>query len=587
MKTHVKLLVLAMVLVMFTFCLAACVGGGNGDGTTTAATTTEAPVTTTTAGALGYDPDDFAVVVPAEVPYTGKAVDVVDVEKAPGTKTTIKYEKVDANDVTIADLGTTKPTDCGRYKVTVTFLWTKNDKTDPLPAPMSEYFTIVPGSLAAVKDDFGAKDLDILFKATGMDFDPLTSAMMTGFLPDGIVASASIVKLTSATDTGAGTAVATPGKITSADQAGYFRVTFTYAEEEGLNNYTDESTVSYSAVVYARAINKTVNKVTTAPTMTGDLSQYGAVLFESKPQAAELKSGTTTVLGPDTNNLVDPYQFAAALQVSRGANVTADMINNAASAKFYAVWDGEFIYIAIEVTDTTEHARSANYTAQPNPWVNDNLELYYSFGGDAVPDVSNVSETYPTYKTVVRDSIGGVGGHTAIKSQKSHYFNDIVCNVTDRDETGDNTYIIEYKLPAKSETWSGTPGAAGAAAFATAAGSNLVAGDFIYLAYQLNDLMGAPAKRLAADGTTVDFLAGTLSETAKWDTIEEYDANISSLPSQKYGGNEFATSPDKASAWYNFEMDAAAYVYSAGNRSVGTYLKKDGCVPMILQLGAE
>ena len=533
---------------------------------------------------LGYDPDDFAIIAPETVPYTGKAIDVIDIEKAAGTKTRIKYEKIDANGNVIEDRGTTKPVDCGIYKATVTFSWTKNDKTDPLPAPMSAIFTVVPGSLAAVKDDFGAKSMEILFKATDMNFDPVGSAMQTGYLPDGIVASASIVKLTSATDTGAGTPVATAGKITSADGAGYFRVTFTYAEEAGLNNYTDENTVSYSAVVYARAIEKTVPKVTTVPTMTGDLTEYGAALFETEYQAAELKSGTTTVLGPDMNSFVDPYRFAAAMQVSRGANVTRDMIDNAASAKFYAVWDGAYIYIAIEVTDTTEYARSWNYTAQPNPWVNDCVELYYSFGGDAIPDVSNVNETYPTYKAVVRDSIGGVGGHTAIKSQKSHYFNDIVCNVTDRDETGDGTYIIEYKFPAKSESWAGTPGASGDAAFKTAAGANLVAGDFIYLVYQLNDLMGAPAKRLDWYGN-VDFFNGTLSEYERWDTIEEYDANISSLPSQKYGGNEFATSPSKDSAWYNFEMDAAAYVYSAGNRSVGTYLKKDGCVPMILQLG--
>ena len=295
MKTHVKLLVLAMVLVMFTFCLAACVGGiGGGDTTTEATTTTEAPaVTTTTAGDLGYDPADFGVIVPEEVPYTGSAIDVVDVFKASGTKTSIKYTLIDANENVIRELGTTKPVDCGTYKVTVTFSWTKNDKTDPLPAPMTAIFNVVPGSLAAVKDEFGAKEIEILFKSTGMSFNPVGTAMQTGFLPDGIISSASIVKIANATDTGAGTPVAEAGKITSADGAGYFRVTFTYAEEEGLDNYTDEATVSYSAVVYARAIEKTVAKVATAPTMTGNLSQYGAALFESEYQAAELKDGKT------------------------------------------------------------------------------------------------------------------------------------------------------------------------------------------------------------------------------------------------------------------------------------------------------
>ena len=199
----------------------------------------------------------------------------------------------------------------------VTFSWTKNDKTDPLPAPMTAIFNVGPGSLAAVKDEFGAKEIEILFKSTGMSFNPVGTAMQTGFLPDGIISSASIVKIANATDTGAGTPVAEAGKITSADGAGYFRVTFTYAEEEGLDNYTDEATVSYSAVVYARAIEKTVAKVATAPTMTGNLSQYGAALFESEYQAAELKDGKT-VLGPKMDSFVDPYQKAAALQVSRG-----------------------------------------------------------------------------------------------------------------------------------------------------------------------------------------------------------------------------------------------------------------------------
>ena len=257
------------------------------------------------------------------------------------------------------------------------------------------------------------------------------------------------------------------------------------------------------------------------------------------------------------------------------------MIQNAASAKFYAVWDGAYVYIAIEVTDTTAYARSADYTAQPNPWINDCVDLYYSFGGDAVPDVSNVSETYPTYKAVVRDSATGAQGFSAIKSQQSHYFNDIVCNVTGREVTNNDTYIIEYKFPAKSESWSGTPGAD----FKTQEGSALASGDFIYLAYQLNDLMGAPYKRLK--NGNVDFVEGTLSNTERWDSIEEYDANINgtTLPSLKYNGNPFATSASKTSPWYNFEMDAAAYVYSAGNRQVGSYLKKVGCVPMILQLG--
>lgn len=580
MKTHVKLLVLAMVLVMFTFCLAACVGGG-GDSTTT---TTEPTVTTTTAPTASYDPTEFGVVVDEEVGYTGSALDVVDILVPGGVRTSITYVRLNADGTVAEELGKTKPTNVGTYKVTVEFFWQKAGKTDPLPAPMSDTFAVVPGSLAAQKDDFGAKDIEILYKNAGMDFDPLTSALITGFVPDGIVRSATIQKLA---DKDATSGEAIGSKITSTNGAGYYLVTVTYAEEAGADNFNDENTVSHTAKVYARAIEKTV-AYKTGLAVDGDLTKYGAALFTTEYQPYTTKDdgkGNTIFDKIDTANLVDPYEKAALLRIQRGAAITDQMEKNAATAKFYAAWDGANIYVAIEVTDATAYARSVNYTSQPNPWVNDNLEFYYSFGGDAIPDMSIVNETYPTYKTVVRDSVTGTKGFSGIGSQRSHYFNQIECKVIGREVTGNNTYIIEYKFPAKSESWSGTPGASGDQAFKTAEGSALKAGDFLYLAFQLNDLMGVPYKRLNKTSGALDFKTGELSTEERWATIEEYDANITSLPGQKYGGNDFATSPDAKSEWYNFEYDAAAYVYAAGNRD-NVYLNQAGCAPMILQLGA-
>lgn len=591
MKTHVKLLVLAMVLVMFTLCLAAC--GGGGDTTTT----TEAPATTTAATTTAAQVGSFEVEVTASNPYTGKEINPVYVKEKPvGSKTTITYAKVDLEGNVIETLASgKKPVDCGNYKVTVALSWT-GDRTGALPADFVGNFTIVAGSLASANADdkmFSAKDIDVLFKNEGMNFDPIDSALAVGFLPAGLNRVATIEKLADK-DATSGTATAVAGKITSADGAGYFKVTLTYVEAAGVNNYTDEETVSHTAIVYARNIDKIVDHVATAPALDGVVdAAYGEALFTSKYQPI-LKDNTGKYLGIDTENLVDPYQFAAMAQISKGAQVTDDYIqNNSASASFYAVWDGEFVYIAIKIVDKTPLARLATYTAQPNPWVNDNLELYYSFGGDAVPDISQVTETYPTYKALVRDSATGNGAPSAIKSQKSHYNAQVECYVTGYGEGANdaNTYVIEYKIPAKSEGYTGTPGGAD---YATTAGEALVGGDFIFLAYQLNDLTGLPFKRLK-DGV-YNATEGTLSDTERWASTTEYDALIAGLESQKYAGIDDARGFSKDQTadvykWNNFENDAAAYCYAAGNRGVsavnsGSYLRAEGAAPMILQLAS-
>ena len=99
--------------------------------------------------------------------------------------------------------------------------------------------------------------------------------------------------------------------------------------------------------------------------------------------------------------------------------------------------------------------------------------------------------------------------------------------------------------------------------------------------------MGVPYKRLNKTSGALDFKTGELSTEERWATIEEYDANITSLPGQKYGGNDFAFAPDWRSLWYNFEQDAAQYIYCSGNRSVNHYLNQPGCAPMIIRLGGS
>ena len=124
--------------------------------------------------------------------------------------------------------------------------------------------------------------------------------------------------------------------------------------------------------------------------------------------------------------------------------------------------------------------------------------------------------------------------------------------------------------------------------YATTAGEKLAAGDFIFLAYQLNDLTGLPIKRL--NNGVYDPCTGTQDDAnGYWESTEAYDANIEGLEEKKYAGIEDARGFTKEQAagvykWYNFEYDAAAYCYAAGNRSVGNYLKQPNAAPMILQL---
>lgn len=577
MKTHVKLLVLAMVLVMFAFCLAAC-GGGNGDTstTTTTAPTTTAPVTTT----APPDTIELDVLVDENVTYTGAELRVVDVEKPVAVDVvSTTYKKLDANGNMIGDLGEDMPIDCGIYEVTVTFGWRDTTKADPIPAPISKIFTVVPASLETASKDkegndvFGAKGTEILFKTVGMDFDPLDSVTY-GKLPGGIVPVASIEKLA---DKNATSGVAIGSKITSDNGAGYYKVTIKYVEETGKDNFTDENQVSHSAVVYARAINKTIPYVTDFQ-LDNDLTKYGDPLFETEYQAG-------TYSGPDATALVNGYEKAAALEIWAPPTLLAANPNakeDAATAKFYAAWDGQYIYVAVAVTDKTHMDRSDNYNNQPNPWVGDGFEFYYFFGGDAIPDVSKTPQICPTYKAVCRASTTGDGGLTATDTQKSVLFDDIQCKTTGRKDTETDTYIIEFKFPAQNESRTA-----------------LATGDFIYLAYQINDLMGLPFKRLTDvnDPSSVDFtctangnssVPNTPLSTVRFESIEEYDSYIASLPAQKYDGDTDAIEAKPGSAWRIFENDLADYIYNFGNRHTKEYLalEHEECVPMILQLGA-
>ena len=322
-----------------------------------------------------------------------------------------------------------------------------------------------------------------------------------------------------------------------------------------------------AAATTAPPAPKQVLKVEVAPTIDG-------VIDEAYLESASFATAYQPMRdnAPDPMAMVDPYSSAAMMEILRGHIVTGA---TSATAKFYFLWGEEegtpYIYVAIEVSDSTKYERTAAYTSHPNPWINDNLELYYHFGGSAAPSMVGQSSPYPIYNGIVRDAVTGsnlapVGtpeyhAPTAVAAEMSLYFNQIKCAVSGRDTAGDNTYVIEYRIPAKTEGFSGRPTNTGN--FERYEGENLRAGDLVYFTYQINDLTGLPS------GYT---------------TTAQYDAKIATFGGAAKYKDAYTYVCEEGSAWRAYEETLAPYVYSAGN-SRPSYLNAPGAAPMILQLG--
>ena len=529
MKTRFKLLVLALALLVVAFCIAAC--GEDPADTTAPATsapassapassapassapassdpgttppTSQAPTTPPPAAGTLH-PDCVGLeLVTEDTPFTGgtvatswglsKRISFADV--------TYTFRQIDpVSGALIANLEKTKPVKSGTYEVTASFTFKRNakdeDKQYTLPEPMTKRFVVTAGTLDPAKINFGAKDTEIYMRPS-LNFNPAESTVVVGTPSVGLERNFSIVKLASKDDTSAGTAVTTPGRITEADGAGYYRVTIGYTEKDNGENWTNEQSVTHEAIVYVRTIEKQVKRAE-GIVIDGiiDDEYRMSAFYTTKFQAMgdrNAAGGYYELAG----EIVDPYKFAALAQIFRGVEVTEP--NNTADATFYVLWGEEagvpYIYVAIEVEDETNYARSHEYTSQPNPWTNDSVELYYTFGPAATPDLSNAGDIYPTYNSVMRDSrtggntVGGAVAHSTVVAQRSIYFDEIRSAVQGRDTEGDNTYVIEYKFPAKSESFNGTIGYPD---FERYEGEALGTGDFIYLACQINDLTGIP-----------------------------------------------------------------------------------------------
>ncbi len=185
-----------------------------------------------------------------------------------------------------------------------------------------------------------------------------------------------------------------------------------------------------------------------------------------------------------------------------------------ATAEIYYLWDGDYVYICVIVEDSTCFSRSDEYLAQPNPWLNDCIEIYYHLGGKDRPTIQT-TVLYPTYSCFTTDSLGRGGFYTgnaalpsgkslifknaaaisAIPQQRSAYFKDILC-ATSRSEAEEGegyTYIVEMAIPAKSELVRGPLQGemVDGELLYKKPGEAIVAGDYGYFSLQINDLAQA------------------------------------------------------------------------------------------------
>ncbi len=579
MKNRFKLLVLVLALLAMVAVVASCDFGGGGDDTTTAT-----PTTTTTAAA-GIPQEELDKIhfnnLLEEIAYDGRPIDAseVGVNKPGFLKASYTFALInDQTGAVIQDLGATYPTAVGTYKITATFSWQPGAQEmypgATLPDPVWATFEIVPGD-ANRASAFGVKTGLSLFSYPNMQYDPATEVganqFTTGTLPTGVtISGATIEKLANAEAT-TGTPVA-GGKIT---EAGIYKVTLNYAQEG--NNYTEASLAGKSAVI---TVTDCPNQVKRSDSVTVDGVLDAAYLnsahLTGRNQAFSVSQGNYSLLG---DNIVDPLTEIALLQINKGGSVTVD--GSQVTVDVYVLWgamadkDDDYVYVAVKVQDPTDNMRNAAYTTNPNPWVNDGIEVYYNFGGYSAPvipkkvDGINYEETYPTYKTVVNDSAARPGARpSAVLAQQSAFFADVeFASTRTTDGNSGVTYICEYAFPAKGETYRGGLGTE----FERIPGEALTAGEFVFLAFQFNDL------------TALDSIQNPLTTQTPNDPDYHYD---SFWPTDSKYANNWTITLTPDTEWYKFEKALEPYMSCYGNRSAW-YLMHDQGGPSYFQLSSE
>ncbi len=533
MKTSMKLVVVAIALFLFATLAASCMNTPASTTTTAPTTTTEPPVTTTatvTTTEPTVEKEDLSESIrftDKTTNFTGRQINA-NTYKVQGANTAvlkIAYSFKDA----AGNVSETVPTNVGVYEMTAVFSFKNAADAEEylLPEPMTATLEILPVDAQDVKK-FGFEGVDDESKMSGYYYDGCEYKIVVGDLPVGLTVSYEMVQIRDAEGDLMASPVVIPNDtvtgIPTAVEAGTYRVTATFTDEGG--NYNADS---YPAITATLTVIQNPNQVLMyTPAIDG-------VLDEQYTQSAFFTSTLDETVDPETNCIF--------------TSVTASQNHPfGASATVYYLWDGDYVYVCMVVEDSTFYARSDDYVAQPDPWKNDAAEIYYYFGGYEQPDVTGLSQIYPTYSAFTTDSLGRGDQDTslaandknltfqnaakisAVPAQRSAYFNDILCATTHTTaEVGQSyTYTVEMAIPAKSESLrSGQNGeVVGNEVIFKNPGEEITAGEFAWVCIQVNDLSNIPSDLGPAPQTDkyTDVINKVMSE--EW---KIYDAKVTAV----------------------------------------------------------
>ena len=579
MKTRSHLLLLMLVLVLVVVCFAACnMTNPPADTTapTTTAPTTTAP-TTPPVGNLHPHAQNISVAISGSN-YTGKPLNGGYTVKDRGNKivATWSFQQIDpATGEPLSGVAPVeKPVEVGTYDATVSFSFipaaTAEDRAYDLPDPVTGRYVVEKKTLGDNELNVSAQGFKT-FWHEGMaldlgDTDDSVSRVAAGNLPEYLERVYTVYKVDDAT--GANPVLVDGTVVTD---GGFYKVVITYREPAGRDNVTNEGDAKFrhEAIVDVEYIGDDYQVLKAENIVIDgfiDSAYYASAKMSSAPETWTEKNAASAKPSVNYKENIGMVEVPEA----RGSKVT-ETPNT--SLTLYVLWGEEevtvegktetwpFLYVAAEVYDETILPRSAAYTAHRNAWVNDSLEFSYNLGGYDIPVIPKGENTYPTYNTVLVDARekdaadhAASPNHTAVMAQKSHYFNYIQSATK---HVGENRYVMEMKIPARKESYSGTPGNN----FERFGGDALQAGEFLFFCVQLNDLTGLP------EG---------------YDSIKAYDAKI---PEGDKYDDELALIPaDKA--WRDFEDNLAKYMYSSGNRRA-SYLSLEGNGPTMFQLSSD
>ena len=192
--------------------------------------------------------------------------------------------------------------------------------------------------------------------------------------------------------------------------------------------------------------------------------------------------------------LDEEYYLSYNFEVEQFSNLQAGVEDSNAYSNrshVYVLWDGEYVYFAVELYDDDMLAREPEYLVwvdeigDINPWCNDVAEIWYSFELTVPEDITDVNK-------LCYDAYGqGEGPFSSVgEGIYSKHFNQsaaaakLELGYDPEDEEGFcDRSVIEFKIPAKSE-----------------GDDELAEGDPIYFAVQINDIKEATFEELMAAG---------------------------------------------------------------------------------------